>query len=152
MSHHLAQLNIARMRFTIEDPRMADFVANLDTVNGHAERSPGFVWRMVGDTPAERAAVGFGADMLVNLSVWASVEPFRAFVASAPHLPIMRRRAEWFERMPTPHAVLWWVLDGHRPSLVEARQRLDRLAVEGPSPVAFTLGRPFDPPAARAVQ
>lgn len=146
MSHHLAQLNVARMRFAIDDPRMADFVDNLDAVNGHAERSPGFVWRLTGDTPAERAAAGFGPEMLVNLSVWTGVEPFRGFISSAPHLPIMRRRAEWFERMSTPHSVLWWVPADARPTLGEARRRLDRLGAGGASPAAFTLGRLFDPP------
>ena len=38
-SYHLAQLNIARMKFTAEAPEMADFMNNLDksqdTHNSH---------------------------------------------------------------------------------------------------------------------
>ena len=44
-NHHLAQLNIGRIRYEVDDPRMAGFVDNLASVNAIAERSPGFVWR-----------------------------------------------------------------------------------------------------------
>src|SRR5207302_10317437 len=44
-NHHLAQLNIGRIRYEVNDPRMAGFVDNLAFVNAVAERSPGFVWR-----------------------------------------------------------------------------------------------------------
>jgi hypothetical protein len=44
-NHHLAQLNIGRIRYEIDDPRMADFTNNLALVNGIAERSAGFIWR-----------------------------------------------------------------------------------------------------------
>ena len=45
LNHHLAQLNIGRIHYEIDDPRMADFTNNLAMVNGLAERAPGFVWR-----------------------------------------------------------------------------------------------------------
>ena len=48
--HHLAQLNIGRLRYPTDDPRMADFMNNLDLVNGLAERSHGFVWRLKDDS------------------------------------------------------------------------------------------------------
>jgi hypothetical protein len=40
--HHLAQLNIGRIRYEIDDPRMADFTNNLALVNGLAERNTRF--------------------------------------------------------------------------------------------------------------
>jgi hypothetical protein len=39
-NHHLAQLNIGRTRYEIDDPRMADFTNNLALVNSIAERAP----------------------------------------------------------------------------------------------------------------
>ena len=36
---HLAELNVARLRYDINDPRIADFVNNLNRVNAAAERS-----------------------------------------------------------------------------------------------------------------
>ena len=41
-SHHLAQLNVARLRAPIDSPLLADFVAALDPVNELADASPGF--------------------------------------------------------------------------------------------------------------
>ncbi|MGA7022815.1 MAG: DUF3291 domain-containing protein, partial [Pseudolabrys sp.] len=49
-NHHLAQLNIGRIRFESDDPRMADFTNNLARVNGLAERTPGFVWRYIDES------------------------------------------------------------------------------------------------------
>ena len=46
---HVAELNIGRLNYPIDDPRMADFVDNLARVNAMADRMPGFVWRLVGD-------------------------------------------------------------------------------------------------------
>ena len=48
--HHLAQMNIGRIRYDIDDPRMADFTNNLALVNGIAERSAGFIWRYVDES------------------------------------------------------------------------------------------------------
>ena len=49
MSKHLAELNVGYFRYPTSDPRMAEFMDNLDRVNALAERSPGFVWRLAGD-------------------------------------------------------------------------------------------------------
>ncbi len=49
-NHHLAQLNIGRIRYEIDDPRMADFTNNLALVNGMAERSAGFIWRYIDES------------------------------------------------------------------------------------------------------
>ena len=44
---HLAQVNVARMRATLDDPLMAGFVAGLGPVNALADAAPGFVWRLL---------------------------------------------------------------------------------------------------------
>ncbi|MGC2826392.1 MAG: DUF3291 domain-containing protein, partial [Pseudolabrys sp.] len=43
---HLAQFNIARTRYPLDDPRMAEFVDNVARVNCLADKVPGFVWRL----------------------------------------------------------------------------------------------------------
>jgi hypothetical protein len=43
-THHLAQINLARMIAPLDDPRMTEFVAQLGPINALADRSPGFVW------------------------------------------------------------------------------------------------------------
>lgn len=43
--YYLAQINIARTLAPLDDPLMADFVAQLDEINALADSSPGFIWR-----------------------------------------------------------------------------------------------------------
>ncbi len=43
MEYHLAQLNIAKIKFPLDDPQMADFVTNLDRINSIAESAVGFI-------------------------------------------------------------------------------------------------------------
>src|SRR5579884_2056779 len=43
---HLAQFNIARIRYPLDDPRMAEFVDNVHRINGLAEQIEGFIWRL----------------------------------------------------------------------------------------------------------
>jgi hypothetical protein len=89
--------------------------------------------------------------MIVNLSVWESMEALRAFVyGDAGHLAVMRRRREWFQRMAEAFVVLWWVPAGHVPTVEEAEERLDLLRALGPSPEAFTFRRHFAPPGTAA--
>ena len=136
----LAQLNIAALLAPIDSPPLAGFVAELDRINALAERSPGFVWRFEADvTEAEPVPHPFGDDVIVNLSVWTSVETLHDYVYRSDHAAIMRRRKEWFHRMRDAHTVLWWVPRGHRPTLDEAHARLEALRRDGPGPDAFTF-------------
>jgi heme-degrading monooxygenase HmoA len=148
MSFHLAQLNIALPRAPLEAPLMHEFVERLEPVKAAADASPGFVWRLQtedGDATGIRA---FGDDrLIVNMSVWESLEALRAFVYSnRGHLDAMRRRREWFERLGEMYLVLWWVPAGHVPDVGEAEERLELLRRIGPSAEAFTFRRWFPPP------
>src|SRR5688500_17840285 len=44
--YHLAQVNIARALYPLDDPRIAEFMENLARINALAEQSAGFVWRL----------------------------------------------------------------------------------------------------------
>lgn len=66
---HIAQLNVGHIRYTTDDPRMAEFMNALDAVNALAERSPGFVWRLKDDTNnATGILVSDDPTFLVNMS------------------------------------------------------------------------------------
>lgn len=54
------------------------------------------------------------------MPVWESVDALKAYVYKSDHSHFLRRREEWFERM-MPDMVMWWVLDGHIPTLEEAK-------------------------------
>ena len=93
----LAELNVSRLRFPLDSPELADFVANLDRINALAEAAPGFVWRLRDASGNATSIRPFGADYVVNLSVWRDVESLRAYAYGSAHLEFLRRRREWFE-------------------------------------------------------
>ncbi len=145
--YHLAQANIARMRAPEDDPLMAGFVGRLEALNALADSSPGFVWRLQtedGDATAIRAFAD--ERILFNLSTWESVEALMNYVYHSAHTEALRRRAEWFERQRGTSLVLWWIPAGHRPTVAEAKERLEILDEHGPGPTAFTFRQPFPPP------
>lgn len=145
--YQLAQLNIARLAAPLDSPVLADFVANLDRINTLAERSPGFVWRLQTEEGDATGIRDFGEEYIVNLSVWDDVRSLHGFVYRTAHTEVLARRREWFERMTEAYAVLWWVETGNRPDTAEARERLERLRAQGPSPEAFTFRKAWPSPA-----
>ena len=97
--YHLAQINIARMRAPLTDPIMADFVAQLAPINALADASPGFVWRLQSESGDATSLRPYGAEpILVNMSVWESVEDLRQYVYRSAHTGVLRDRREWFEK------------------------------------------------------
>ena len=145
---HLAQVNVARALAPLDSARLADFARALEPMNLLAERSPGFLWRLEGADMETAPALRIYPDgeILINLSVWRSVETLRDYTYNSGHAHYVKRRKEWFSAFGRPHYVLWWVEEGHRPSAEEARQRLDRLHEQGPTADAFTFTHVFDPP------
>lgn len=147
MTHHLAQINVAKMLAPLNAPELIDFARNLDPINALADGSPGFVWRLVGEGNDATSLRVFEDDlMLVNLSVWTSLEALRAYVYRSQHTEMLRRRREWFARMQTVHTALWWLPAGQLPSVADAKARLDHLQEHGPSRQAFSVQHPFPAP------
>lgn len=147
MKYHLAQYNIAKLRAPLDSPPLADFMAALDPLNRLADESPGFVWRHQteeGNSTAVR--VRGDPDILINFSVWESVEALFEYAYHSAHVEIFRRRREFFHDHNGPYAVLWWIPAGHEPTVEEAEERLDYLIANGPTPRAFTFKKRFPPP------
>lgn len=130
---HLAQFNIARIRYPLDDPRMAEFVDNVARVNALADGIKGFVWRLA-DVSGNAMGMQVYDDprVLPNLTMWENVEALERFVWKTVHSRFFGRRAEWFEHTETP-LVLWHVPVGHRPSMAEGVERLEYLKTHGPS-------------------
>jgi hypothetical protein len=144
--HHLAQVNIARMKGALEDPVMASFVARLAEINALADRSAGFVWRL--QNTAGNATYLRPYDdnrILFNLSVWTSIESLRAYTYKTAHAELLRDRKDWFDRIEGMSFALWWVPQGHIPGVDEAKKRLAHLDEHGPSQFAFTFKMTFAP-------
>lgn len=146
MTWHLAQYNVARAIASPDDALMADFYSQVAEVNAVAESSPGFVWRLKGadaSVPAQQPGDPF---VLLNLSVWVSVEALKAFTYGAGHLKVFRERHRWFDKPSGPNQVLWWIPAGHEPTFAEGAKRMELLRKQGPSPEAFTFAQPFSMP------
>jgi hypothetical protein len=152
-AYQLAQLNIGIIKGPMDSPVMADFAANLDRINALAESTPGFVWRLQTEEGNATAIRPFeNENLLLNMSVWRDVESLGKYVYHSAHVEIMRRRREWFERMDEAFLVLWWVPQGHRPSVTEAVARLELLRTKGPTAEAFTFRHAFPAPDAAQSQ
>ena len=139
--YHLAELNVGRLLAPTDDPRVADFMNNLDRINGLGKRMPGFVWMMEGSgepgTGNTENAIGGDPQSVANLTLWEDGATLEKFVWGTVHKQFYERRAEWFEVLGEMHFVMWWVPAGHRPTLDEALERLDHLRTRGPSDHAF---------------
>ncbi len=149
-AYHLAQVNMAHALAPLDDPLLAEFMAKLDEINALADRSPGFVWRLQSESGnATDIDVSPDPRLLINLSVWDSLESLFGYVYRSGHAEVMRRRRKWFERMSGPYVALWWVPAGHRPGVEEALARLEILKQDGPTPRAFTFKQHFPSPGGR---
>jgi hypothetical protein len=152
MLWHLAQLNVGRLRAPVDDPATDEFMAALDTINALAEASPGFVWRLQTEEGNATSIRAFDDDlMILNMSVWESVETLAEYVYRSAHTPFLRRRSQWFERLGEAYLVLWWIPAGTLPTIDEALGRLDHLRAFGPAAEAFTFRQPFSQPGGPAI-
>jgi GNAT superfamily N-acetyltransferase len=138
---HLVQLNIATLQHPLDDARIADFVNALPMVNEAGEQSPGYVWRLQSDGgDATDIRVFDDPLLIVNLTVWESLDALKAFAYRGIHREFFRRRAEWFVPGSTRTA-LWWTPAGSLPTTDDAKRRLEFIDVFGASPYAFAMGQ-----------
>ena len=147
--YSLAQVNIARALAPLDDPIMADFVARLDEVNALADTSPGFIWRL--QTPEGNATAVKAYDdplIIFNMSVWSSLNDFSSYVYTSEslHREVMKQRRRWFQRFDGPYTTLWWIPQGHIPTVEEAKERLEYLRTHGETAYAFSIKKQFTAP------
>jgi hypothetical protein len=139
----LAQLNVAKMKYEFDDPRMQEFIDRLEDINALADHASGFVWRLQTDEGDATAIDYFGADTLVNMSVWEDMASLHSYVYRSAHNEVMAQRKLWFDRLEAAYSVLWWVPRGKIPTIEEAAERLDTLRTQGPGARAFTFKQSF---------
>ena len=134
---HLAELNIAVPKYNIGDPRISGFMNNLDRINKLASSMPGFVWMHKDETGHAMNVPTPWPEEVANLSVWHTVKHLEQFVWNTVHKQFYNRKHEWFSAMKSHHFVMWWVDEGHQPTLLEAKERLDYLNARGSTDFAF---------------
>ena len=146
--YHLAQVNIGRILGPMDGPVMKGFADQLDEINSLADGFEGFVWRLQSEAGDATSYRPFQDDdmMLINMSVWESVDALFEYTYKSDHVKVMRDRAKWFEPLKEMHMVLWWIPVGHIPTEQEAIERLEMLKEKGPTEEAFTFKQNFPMP------
>jgi hypothetical protein len=147
MTAHLAQCNVVKLKAPLDSPLVAGFVAALDPINALADSAPGFVWRLkVDDGNATSIRVFDDDQILLNMSVWESIETLSDYVYRSGHKEVLRQRRQWADRFEGVQSALWWIPAGTEPEPADAVARLDHLSRLGPSAYAFTFQAPFAAP------
>jgi hypothetical protein len=151
--YQLAEINIARIKgVNIGDPIMKEFVDNLYAINMLAESSAGFVWRLKDEDNNATAFNPYNDEqVIINISVWESIEFLESYVFKTLHADFLRRRREWFQKFGKVTTAMWWIREGEFPSVEEAVDKLARLQEEGPTSKIFDFKTKFPPPADSAV-
>jgi len=150
---HLAQLNIAKAKYPLDSPELKEFIDNLEPVNKLAEQSEGFIWRLQDDSGDATSIQAFSdPNLIVNMSTWTSTDALKNFMFRSHHRDFLRRKALWFENIPQDSYVLWWIPQGHIPTIEEGIQRLDYLRENADSPYAFSFKSNFSAEEAREVK
>jgi len=141
---HLAQLNIAKAKYSLEADEIKEFIDNLEPINNLAESSEGFIWRLKDENGDATNIQAFSdPDVIVNMSVWDSTDALKNFMFRTHHRDFLRRKKEWFNNIPEDSYVLWWVPIDHIPTLEEAVAKLEFLRNNGDTPNAFTFKSNF---------
>ena len=141
---YLAQLNIAKAKFPLDAPEIKEFVDNLEPINKLAEDSAGFVWRLQDDSGDATHIQAFDdPNIIVNMSVWKNITALKYFMFRTHHKDFLKRKSDWFERLPQDSYVLWWIPIGATPTIEEAVDRLLYLRENGDTPHAFTFKSNF---------
>ena len=146
MNFHLAQINIGRLVASLDDPKIAGFVAQLDPINALADAAPGFVWRL-------QSAAGNATELAYNddpsLSSTCLSGPPSKRCATTSTRPDTSR---FFAIAPsglkkwTSLTTVWWIPAGHVPTVSEGRERLERYQQHGPTPYSFWFSKLFPAP------
>ncbi len=139
---HIAQVNIARLRYPLSDTRMIGMASRIDEMNLLAENSPGFVWRYSPELTSEDQRSLFedyipsydANRFFFNMSVWVDIRSLREFVFKTVHSELLKNRDQWVEETQgVPTQAMWWIEPGKRPTVQESLQRLDSQSRNGPS-------------------
>jgi len=148
MDYCIAQVNIARLKFPLEHPNSKDFTDNLEQINILAEHSPGFIWRLKDeDGGASSNIVAYDDPLIiVNISVWESVDDLKNYVYKSEHVDFFVRRKEWFQKLNGEHIALWWIGEDQYPTVAMAKEKLVLLEKLGPTKDAFHFGRTYPDP------
>lgn len=111
-----------------------------------AEQSKGFVGRLKGENENATALRVFDDEMIIiNMSVWESIEDLKGFAFKAIHSRVMRGRNKCFAKPTEAMLALWWVPENYTPTPQGTKERLESINKIGATPFSFTFKDVFLP-------
>lgn len=137
--YHLVHVNIAEGRGAMDDPIMKGFVDRIEEIDGIAHKWPGFISQ---PTPPDEGSI-YPENILVNVSIWETVEKLREFTYESRHAEVLGMRADWFHQSDLPNYVLYWAPAPELPTEGEIKRRFDYLHQHGATPFAFNFAKTF---------
>ena len=143
--YQLVAFNVGKLKAPLGNKEVREFEKALGPINDLALISDGFVWQLNME-PHERQNTGIetldkDGLLMPQLSLWTDASLLQHYVVKSGHGSYLKRRKEWFDKLPEPYGVCYW-----RPStcedppmkfLKDAFDRLDHLKEHGSSPKAF---------------
>ena len=146
-THQLVVFNIGKLKEPLMSETMAEFRQALGPMNDLARISPGYVWQYSPRTEEERKSNSGGISilqdelMMPQLSVWEDAASVEHYVIKSGHGSYLKRRREWFDKLPEPYGACWWreCQEGpwEPPSLAEAVAKMELLRDGGSTEHAF---------------
>ncbi|WP_299619266.1 DUF3291 domain-containing protein [uncultured Tenacibaculum sp.] len=139
---HLAQYNIIRLKDELDSPIIKEFKDFLAPVNLLAEESKGFIWRLKdesGESATDLETPYEDKLIFINMSVWENYETLRNYSYKTVHSYFLKSRKKWSNEIEGHKAVLWYIDQGHIPTVAEAKEKLDLLNKNGSTPDAFSM-------------
>ena len=147
ISYHIAQINIAQAKADKDSEIMSGFISRLDEIHTLADNAEGFVWRLETEDGDDGSISVFNDPLLlIKMSVWQDIDSLRAFVYKSIHIGLLQNRDAWFDKMGEMHQTIWWVPQGHIPTMQEGKDKLDQSREFGSTAEAFTFGKKFSSP------
>jgi hypothetical protein len=144
--YHIAQLNVGYMIAPLTAPEMEGFANGLQPMNALADATAGFVWRLAGENDNATALRVFDDEtLLINMSVWETIDSLYQYAYYSEHAAFFRRRHEWFHKMKTVSFLLWWMPAGVIPTPQHAKDRLAYADAHGITPFAFNFKQRYTP-------
>src|SRR5690349_16654115 len=101
---YLAQFNIARVKYPLNDPRMKEFVDNIDLVHRVADRIGGLIHRVKAENGTDATTITVFNDptLVPNLTIWRDQASLENFVFKTMHKRFFDKRDNWFAPLEGP--------------------------------------------------
>lgn len=135
---YLAQFNVALLKYPLDDPRMKEFINNIDLVHRIADRVGGLIKRISDESgTALHIPVLNNPRLVPNLTVWRDAASLKHFVHKTLHKRFLDKKDDWFAEYNKPKNVMWFISENYTPTMADGEERILHLENHGPSAYAF---------------